>query len=114
MNVLKKVEELGQSIWLDFIDRRFIREGGLKRLIEDDKVKGITSNPSIFAKAIGETQEYDSAIDRILIEGDRDVLSLYEKLAIKDIQDAADLLVPIYESQNGQDGFVSFEVSPDL
>lgn len=114
MSALNELEKLGQSVWLDFIDRNLIRGGGLKRLIDEDGITGVTSNPSIFEKAIAETQEYDPDIDRILAHGDRDVLSLYEQLAIKDIQDAADILYPTYLQLDGRDGFISLEVSPYL
>jgi transaldolase/glucose-6-phosphate isomerase len=114
MNALKKLEHLGQSVWLDFIDRNLIRSGELKRFVDEDGVTGVTSNPSIFEKAITETHEYEPAIDKLLASNDRDVLSIYEQLAIKDIQDTADILLPTYQRLNGRDGFISLEVSPYL
>jgi transaldolase/glucose-6-phosphate isomerase len=114
MNPLKALAEHGQSVWLDFLARRFITDGHLKRLIDEDGLRGITSNPSIFEKAIGESADYDSALETLEQGGDLEAGPLYERLAIADIQNAADLLRPVYEASNRRDGFVSLEVSPYL
>ncbi|QDM16165.1 bifunctional transaldolase/phosoglucose isomerase [Tardiphaga sp. vice352] len=114
MNPVKALESHGQAVWLDFLARGFIARGDLKKLIESDAVKGVTSNPSIFEKAIGSSDEYDAPITKALQSGDLAVADLFEALAIEDIQHAADVLMPVYEAQNGTDGFVSLEVSPYL
>ncbi|RTL51826.1 MAG: bifunctional transaldolase/phosoglucose isomerase [Bradyrhizobiaceae bacterium] len=114
MNHLKELEKHGQSIWLDFLARGFIARGELKTLVERDGVRGVTSNPSIFEKAIGSGDEYDGAISRLLKERDRPVIDLYEAVAVEDIQHAADVLRPVYDHLKGADGFVSLEVSPYL
>jgi transaldolase / glucose-6-phosphate isomerase len=114
MNPVKALENHGQSVWLDFLARGFIAKGELKQLIDSDGVKGVTSNPSIFEKAIGSSDEYDGAIGKALKNGDRPVAVLFEKLAVEDIQHAADVLRPVYDQLKGHDGFVSLEVSPYL
>src|SRR5882757_9145298 len=114
MNPVKELEKHGQSVWLDFLARGFIAKGDLKKLIDTDGVKGVTSNPSIFEKAIGSSDEYDGAIAQALKSGDRPVAELFEQLAIGDIQHAADVLRPVYDHLEGADGFVSLEVSPYL
>jgi len=114
MNPLKELQNHGQSIWLDFLARGFIAKGELKALIERDGVRGVTSNPSIFEKAIGSGDEYDSAFAKLLKDGDRSVIDLYESVAIEDIQHAADVLRPVYDELHGRDGYVSLEVSPYL
>jgi transaldolase / glucose-6-phosphate isomerase len=114
MNPVKELENHGQSVWLDFLARGFVAKGDLQRLIETDGVKGVTSNPSIFEKAIGSSDEYDGAIAQALKTGDRPVAELFEQLAVEDIQHAADVLRPVYENLEGNDGFVSLEVSPYL
>src|SRR5437879_8701679 len=114
MNPVKALEKHGQSVWLDFLARGFIARGELKKLIDTDGVKGVTSNPSIFEKAIGSSDEYDGAIAQALKSGDRPVAELFEQLAIGDIQHAADVLRPVYDHLKGADGFVSLEVSPYL
>ena len=113
-NPLKRLHDHGQAVWLDFLARRFIAEAGLKRLIEQDGLTGVTSNPSIFEKAIGGSADYDSALKAAESAGDTDVMTLYERLAIEDIQHAADALRPVYEGTKRQDGYVSLEVSPYL
>jgi transaldolase len=114
MNNIQALQTLGQSIWLDLISRSLLTSGELKNLI-DQGVTGVTSNPSIFQKSICDTQDYDQAISSILkSQPEIDINSLYEKIAIEDIQAAADLLRPIYHSSEGTDGFVSLEVSPQL
>ena len=114
MNPVKALESHGQSVWLDFLARGFVATGELKTLIEDDGVSGVTSNPAIFEKAIGSSDEYDAAIDKALKGGDRSVAELFEQLAVEDIQHAADVLGPVYDRLDGNDGFVSLEVSPYL
>src|SRR5690348_8375200 len=114
MNPVKALENHGQAVWLDFLARGFVTKGDLKGLIETDGVKGVTSNPSIFEKAIGASDEYDASIGKALKGGDRSVADLFERLAIEDIQHAADLLRPVYDQHHGNDGFVSLEVSPYL
>src|SRR5690349_4559213 len=114
MNPVKALETQGQAVWLDFLARGFIAKGDLKALIDTDGVKGVTSNPSIFEKAIGGSEEYDAPIGKALAKGDLPVADLFERLAIEDIQHAADVLRPVYDSQHGADGFVSLEVSPYL
>ncbi len=114
MNPVKALENHGQAVWLDFLARGFIAKGDLKKLIDTDGVKGVTSNPSIFEKAIGSSDEYDGAIGHALEKGDRPVAELFEHLAVEDIQHAADVLRPVYDELKGHDGFVSLEVSPYL
>src|SRR5712672_2720044 len=114
MNPVKALENHGQAVWLDFLARGFVAKGDLKALIDTDGVKGVTSNPSIFEKAIGSSDEYDGAIGQALKKGDRPVADLFEHLAVEDIQHAADVLRPVYDKLNGDDGFVSLEVSPYL
>jgi len=114
MNPVKALENHGQAVWLDFLARGFVAKGDLKKLIDTDGVKGVTSNPSIFEKAIGSSDEYDGAIGHALKKGDRPVADLFEHLAVEDIQHAADVLRPVYDNLKGEDGFVSLEVSPYL
>src|SRR6201994_314771 len=114
MNPVKALESHGQAVWLDFLARGFIVKGDLKRLIDEDGVKGVTSNPSIFEKAIGSSDEYDAPIGKALKSGDRPVSALFEAVAVEDIQHAADVLRPVYDKFHGNDGFVSLEVSPYL
>jgi transaldolase/glucose-6-phosphate isomerase len=114
LNPLERLHDLGQAVWLDFLSRRFIAEGGLKRLIETDGLKGVTSNPSIFEKAVGGSTDYNTALKTAESAGDCDVMSLYERLAIADIQNAADALRPVYEATERRDGYVSLEASPYL
>ena len=115
MNPLKELAEQGQSIWLDYIRRSLIRSGELKRLVEEDGIRGVTSNPTIFEKAIAGSTDYDEAL-RSMLAADRqiEVGKLYEPLAIEDIQMAADVLRPVYDATHGDDGYVSLEVSPHL
>jgi transaldolase / glucose-6-phosphate isomerase len=114
MNPVKALENHGQAVWLDFLARGFVAKGDLQKLIDTDGVKGVTSNPSIFEKAIGSSDEYDGPIGKALKAGDRPVADLFENLAVEDIQHAADVLRPVYDRLNGEDGFVSLEVSPYL
>jgi len=107
--------EQGQAIWLDTIQRSLVTTGGLERLVREDGLRGVTSNPSIFCKAIAGTSEYDGAVAAVL-DADPAVATeaLYEMLAIEDIRSAADVLRPVYEASDASDGFVSLEVSPHL
>ncbi|WP_439358422.1 bifunctional transaldolase/phosoglucose isomerase [Bradyrhizobium sp. DASA03007] len=114
MNPVKELEKHGQAVWLDFLARGFIAKGDLKGLIDTDGVKGVTSNPSIFEKAIGSSDEYDASIGKALKRGDRAVADLFEAVAVEDIQNAADVLRPVYDRLEGGDGYVSLEVSPYL
>src|SRR3569623_1159405 len=114
MNPVKELEKHGQAVWLDFLARGFIAKGDLKRLIDTDGVKGVTSTPSIFEKAIGSSDEYDAPIGKALKRGDRTVADLFEAVAVEDIQAAADVLRPVYDRLKGGDGYVSLEVSPYL
>jgi transaldolase len=112
-NPLRGVRELGQSVWLDDIRRGWLRDGQLARVIADDLVAGVTSNPAIFAKAISEGAEYNDSIARLARAG-RSIDEIYETLALEDVQAAADLFRQAYVVTNGADGFVSLEVSPHL
>jgi len=113
-NPLQQLGEVGQAVWLDFIDRRTLETGGLKRLIEQDGLKGVTSNPSIFEKAMGQGSDYDERLRAFLARGEPEPVEVYEHLAIGDIRDAADQLRPVHDATGGADGFVSLEVSPYL
>ncbi|HZW96568.1 MAG TPA: transaldolase [Candidatus Eremiobacteraceae bacterium] len=115
MNSLKQLQDCGQSIWLDYIRRDLITSGEFQRLVEQDGVHGVTSNPTIFDKAIAAGAAYDDAL-RLLLAADpaSNVLTLFEKLEIQDLQMAADILRPVYDQTEGADGFVSIEVSPRL
>ncbi len=113
-NPLIGLKEIGQSVWLDNLSRKLIHSGELKRLIDEDGLSGITSNPTIFQKAISGSTDYDSSLRRMIDQGVRDEKELFLGLAMEDVSEAADFLWPTYKSTNGQDGFVSIEVSPDL
>jgi transaldolase/glucose-6-phosphate isomerase len=112
-NPLIGLESFGQSVWLDFLRRNALDNGDIQRLIEKDGVSGLTSNPSIFEKAIAGSHDYDNAIRAMALEG-KSIGEIYEALTIEDIQRAADLFRPIYDHLEGGDGFVSLEVSPKL
>jgi transaldolase len=112
-NPLLTLNQLGQSVWLDNISRVLLRDGTLQRLIDQDGISGVTSNPTIFAKAIAGSSDYDDALVQILgIQPDITNASLAERLMIEDIKQAADLLRPVFNRTDGADGFVSLEVSP--
>lgn len=113
MNPLLELNSFGQSIWLDYIRRDFVTGDGLAKLIAEDGLTGMTSNPAIFEKAIGGGNEYAPAIRALKSKG-LDAMGLYEALAIEDIQSAADRLRPVFEASDGRDGYVSLEVSPYL
>ena len=114
MNPLKDLGEHGQSVWLDYIRRSIITNGDLKRMIDEDGLSGVTSNPAIFEKAITGSSDYNDALAALAAEKDLDAKALFERLAIEDIQMAADVMRPVYESTDRRDGYVSLEVSPDL
>ncbi len=111
---LQQLRALGQSIWLDYIRRDLLTGGELKRLIDEDGLRGMTSNPAIFEKAIAGSTLYQDFLDSLAGRSDLDAKGRYELLAIRDIQDAADLLRPVYQSTKRRDGYVSLEVSPYL
>ncbi len=113
-NPLKELLKFGQSVWLDYIRRDLLTGGELKRLIDEDGLRGMTSNPTIFEKAIAGGTLYDDLLNSLRSRGDLDAKGRYEILAIRDIQDAADLLRPVYDSSKRRDGYVSLEVSPHL
>ena len=113
-NRVKQIHDFGQSIWLDFIDRKFIKSGDLKKLIDEDGIRGVTSNPAIFEKAITGGDEYNDDI-RSGSDDDKTTEDIFFRLAIKDIQSACDLFNDVYEEEvEGADGYVSLEVSPFL
>ena len=115
MNPLRRLQDFGQSVWYDNIERRMLHSGELARMIREDGLRGITSNPTIFEKAITGSNDYDASLAKYLNTGSRqDNRSLFFKLAIEDIQGAADLLKPVYDQTERRDGYVSLEVSPDL
>src|SRR6202795_23857 len=111
---LQALLSYGQSMWLDYIRRDLITSGKLKNMIEEDGLRGMTSNPSIFEKAIGESSLYDDMLTSLASRPDLDTTARYEQIAIRDIQDVADILRPVYEESKFRDGYVSLEVSPLL
>ncbi|MCP9354011.1 hypothetical protein KBX58_15265, partial [Lentilactobacillus hilgardii] len=113
-NPLRDLAAVQQSPWFDFIRRSFVEDGSLARLVQDDDVRGVTSNPAIFQKAMGEGTEYDAQIREVLAHASVSPGALYEKLAVRDIKTAAHVLAPVYETTHKKDGFVSLEVSPYL
>ncbi len=114
-NPLKALTDAGQSAWLDFLERDFLKNGGFKKLIDEDSLGGVTSNPTIFEKAMGHGNAYDTEFQAFVAKNpDAKAIDIYEHLAIQDIQTAADLLHPVYEQRKAHDGFVSLEVSPYL
>lgn len=113
-NPVKDLLKFGQSVWLDYIRRDLIETGELKRLIDEDGLRGMTSNPSIFEKAIAESKYYSDLLKELDRRTDLDANGRYEVLAIRDIQDAADVLRPVYQTTKRRDGYVSLEVSPFL
>jgi transaldolase / glucose-6-phosphate isomerase len=112
-NPLRAIGELGQSVWYDNLGRELLRSGELKRMIEEDGITGVTSNPTIFEKAIGGERTYDNDL-HYLVDTGLDVQGIYEGLVVQDIREAADLLAPVYGRTSGADGYVSLEVSPEL
>jgi len=114
MNRLRQLEPCGQSLWLDYLMRSLIEKGELLAMIERDGLKGVTSNPSIFERAIGETDEYADAIRQLQVQSDHGISEIYEYLAIGDIRAAADVLRPVYDQTRHRDGYISLECSPYL
>ena len=113
MGKLNELRDLGQAVWLDFLDRTFMAEGGLGKLVDEDGLTGVTSNPSIFEKAMGHGDAYDASLAEYnRAHPDAATIDRYEALAIEDIKTAADTLRPVYDGLGGKDGFVSLEVSP--
>jgi len=112
-NPLEAIRSCGQSIWLDYLGRELIGSGELRRLIEEDGVSGVTTNPAIFEKAIDGGRAYDAEIARLAHEG-ADAAAIYRQLTLADVAAAADLLLPVHQAGAGADGFVSLEVSPHL
>src|SRR4030042_580985 len=113
-NPLIGLKELGQSVWLDNLNRALIHSGELKRFIEEDGLSGITSNPTIFQKAMSESRDYGDSLRGMIGQGILSEKELFLGLAIEDVSNAAEMLRPTYEATQGLDGFVSIEVSPDL
>jgi transaldolase len=113
-NPLQELLDYGQSMWLDYIRRDLFTTGKLKQLIEDDGLRGMTSNPSIFEKAIGESSLYDDILKSLAGRKDLDATAKFEQIAVRDIQAAADVLRGVYQQSNFRDGYVSLEVSPYL
>jgi transaldolase len=115
MNPLTELAALGQSIWYDNIQRTLLENGDLARMIAEDSLTGLTSNPTIFDKAISHSTDYDETLAQLLVDNpDMETIDLYEALAISDIQAAADLMRPVYDRTAARDGYVSLEVSPKL
>jgi transaldolase len=112
-NRLRDIEALGQAVWIDNINRELLDEGILRRLVDEDGISGVTSNPTIFEKAMGHSERYDEGFKRVL--GDtQEPREVFFRLAYDDIRDAADVLHGVYEATGGQDGYVSFELPPEL
>src|SRR5262245_65474631 len=106
---LQQVAELGQSVWIDSLSREWLRTGELKRMMDEDAVTGVTSNPTIFQKALSSGDAYDEDLKQLLAETD-DPSEIFFSLALQDIRDACDVLKPAYDASNGVDGYVSMEV----
>ena len=112
-NSLQRVSRMGQSIWLDYLRRKLVTSGKLKKLIEEDALLGMTSNPSIFEKSIDGSDDYDGDI-RAMAEAGKSVQEIYQALTVADVQMAADVFRPTYDQLDGRDGYVSLEVNPHL
>jgi transaldolase/glucose-6-phosphate isomerase len=113
MNPLQELKDYGQSVWFDYIRRGLFTSGELKKMVDDGEVRGVTSNPAIFEKAISGSTDYSEALTE-LADLCRDAKTLFEQVAIRDIRDAADVLRPVYDESKSRDGYVSMEVSPTL
>src|ERR1700685_4313814 len=111
-NPLKELLNYGQSMWLDYIRRDLFTTGKLTQMITEDGLRGMTFNPSIFEKAIADSSLYDDLLHSLAARKDLNAIGIYEQIAIRDIQDAADALRPVYEESKFRDGYVSLEVSP--
>lgn len=114
MNPLKELAAQGQSIWLDYIRRGMTRDGGLLKMVADDGLRGMTSNPAIFQQAIAGSDDYDDVINGLVGDAGKDAKAIFEELAIVDIREAADVLRTVYDDTDALDGYVSLEVSPSL
>jgi transaldolase len=112
-NPLLKVQTFGQSIWMDYLSRQVIESGELARLVKEDGLRGVTSNPSIFDKAIGGSNDYDDAIHKLARKG-KNIEEIYQTMTVEDIQRAADVFRPLYDKSDARHGFVSLEVNPHL
>jgi transaldolase len=110
---LHELSEQGQSVWIDSLSRQWLRDGTMRKLIDDDAVVGVTSNPTIFQKALSEGDWYDEQL-RELIQAEEDPKEIFWQLAVADIKEACDLFRPIWDAGKGQDGYVSLEVEPDI
>jgi transaldolase len=113
MNPIERLHDLGQSIWLDYIRRDLLRSGELARMVSEGTVRGVTSNPTIFEQAISQGDLYNESM-RPMVQRGWTPEQIFDALAINDIREATDILLPVYEATNGADGFVSIEVSPEL
>jgi transaldolase len=111
---LRRLRNAGQGVWLDFLRRNLLDGGGLARLIAEDGVSGVTSNPTIFARAIADSSDYDRAIGALAARGLREPREVFSALAVEDVRRAADLFRPLWEATGGADGYVSFELEPSL
>src|SRR5207237_730601 len=111
MKPAARLDEFGQSAWLDNIGRKLIHSGELWRMVEEDGIRGVTANPAIFEKAIVESDEYDEQLGQ-LISQDKEPLGIYEAVAVTDVRSGCDALRPLFDRLQGKDGFVSLEVSP--
>jgi transaldolase/glucose-6-phosphate isomerase len=111
MKPAAKLNEVGQSAWLDLIGRKLISSGELLRMVDEDGIRGVTANPAIFEKAIVESNEYDDALGKLVAQG-KSALEMYETMAIDDVRAACDVLRPMFDKRKGGDGFCSLEVSP--
>jgi transaldolase/glucose-6-phosphate isomerase len=114
MNPLQELAAQGQSIWLDYIRRGMTRSGELAQLVERDGLRGMTSNPAIFQKAITGSDDYDDVLDELVANPELDTKQIFERLAVVDVREAADVLRSVYDATDGLDGYVSLEVSPSL
>jgi len=111
---LHKLSALGQSVWIDYLSRQMLQSGKLAQLMEQDAVVGVTSNPTIFQKAISEGDAYDEQLKKVLESGEDDPKEIFLQLSSHDISDACDLLRPVWDEGHGLDGYVSWEVDPTL
>src|SRR5436853_7912164 len=111
MKAAARLSEFGQSAWLDLIGRKLIHSGELKRMAEEDGIRGVTANPAIFEKAIVETDEYDEQLKKLIEQG-KTPLEIYEAIAIDDVRSSCDALRPLFDRLQGRDGFASAEAPP--
>src|ERR671926_510812 len=111
---LHKLSALGQSVWIDYLSRRLVHDGELARMMKEDAVVGVTSNPTIFQKAIAEGDAYDEQLKEVLEAGETDAKEIFLQLSSRDVDDATDLLRKVWDNGEGLDGYVSWEVDPTL